>query len=154
MCALDCQGSVLSSHQYLLLAYFSFRWGILFSHPRDYTPVCTTELGRAAKLASEFAKRNVKMIALSIDDVKDHHGWCKVLCRELGHQWNELLFDYQINVIQASLILMENEQIPPMSFLCNAVFMICSFILRMVFNLWHQHGEGTVAQFTHHINHG
>ncbi|XP_060088439.1 peroxiredoxin-6 [Heteronotia binoei] len=52
-------------------------WGILFSHPRDFTPVCTTELGRAAKLAPEFAKRNIKMIALSIDDVKDHLSWSK-----------------------------------------------------------------------------
>ncbi|NWQ64337.1 PRDX6 protein, partial [Neopipo cinnamomea] len=53
-------------------------WGILFSHPRDFTPVCTTELGRAAKLAAEFSKRNVKMIALSIDSVQDHLSWCKV----------------------------------------------------------------------------
>ncbi|NXE75542.1 PRDX6 protein, partial [Cochlearius cochlearius] len=53
-------------------------WGILFSHPRDFTPVCTTELGRAAKLAPEFSKRNVKMIALSIDSVPDHLSWSKV----------------------------------------------------------------------------
>ncbi|KGL81341.1 Peroxiredoxin-6, partial [Tinamus guttatus] len=53
-------------------------WGILFSHPRDFTPVCTTELGQAAKLAPEFSKRNVKMIALSIDSVEDHLGWSKV----------------------------------------------------------------------------
>ncbi|XP_059199725.1 peroxiredoxin-6-like isoform X2 [Centropristis striata] len=52
-------------------------WGILFSHPRDYTPVCTTELGRAARMSSEFSKRNVKMIALSIDCLEDHHGWTK-----------------------------------------------------------------------------
>ncbi|XP_054599956.1 peroxiredoxin-6 isoform X2 [Nothobranchius furzeri] len=52
-------------------------WGILFSHPRDYTPVCTTELGRAAKLSSEFSKRNVRMIALSIDCLEDHYGWSK-----------------------------------------------------------------------------
>ncbi|KAJ8012263.1 hypothetical protein DPEC_G00066860 [Dallia pectoralis] len=52
-------------------------WGILFSHPRDYTPVCTTELGRAAKLSLEFSRRNVKMIALSINSLEDHHGWIK-----------------------------------------------------------------------------
>ncbi|XP_034507585.1 peroxiredoxin-6-like, partial [Ailuropoda melanoleuca] len=52
-------------------------WGVLFSHPRDYTPVCTTELGRAVRLAPEFEKRGVKMIALSIDSVEDHLGWSK-----------------------------------------------------------------------------
>ncbi|KAM9326206.1 peroxiredoxin-6 [Gastrophryne carolinensis] len=57
--------------------YLGDSWGILFSHPRDYTPVCTTELGRAVKLAPEFEKRNVRMIALSIDSVEDHLGWCK-----------------------------------------------------------------------------
>ncbi|WP_273778542.1 peroxiredoxin [Acinetobacter sp. GSS19] len=50
-------------------------WGVLFSHPADYTPVCTTELGFTAKLKDEFSKRNVKAIALSVDDVESHHGW-------------------------------------------------------------------------------
>lgn len=52
-------------------------WGVLFSHPADYTPVCTTELGFTAKLKDEFEKRGVKAIALSVDDVKSHQGWIK-----------------------------------------------------------------------------
>ncbi|XP_071948480.1 peroxiredoxin-6-like [Antedon mediterranea] len=59
-------------------------WGILFSHPADYTPVCTTELGMAAKLAPEFKKRNVKMIALSCDSVEDHNGWIKDIKQNSG----------------------------------------------------------------------
>lgn len=52
-------------------------WGVLFSHPADYTPVCTTELGFTAKLKDEFDKRGVKAIALSVDDVESHQGWIK-----------------------------------------------------------------------------
>jgi alkyl hydroperoxide reductase subunit AhpC len=50
-------------------------WGVLFSHPRDFTPVCTTELGYTEKLAPEFARRGVKVIGLSVDDVEDHSRW-------------------------------------------------------------------------------
>ncbi|MCW3078717.1 peroxiredoxin [Segetibacter sp.] len=55
--------------------YLGDSWGVLFSHPADYTPVCTTELGRTAALKDEFAKRNVKVMALSVDPVDKHHGW-------------------------------------------------------------------------------
>jgi alkyl hydroperoxide reductase subunit AhpC len=50
-------------------------WGVLFSHPKDYTPVCTTELGRVAALKPEWEKRNVKVIGLSVDPIEDHRGW-------------------------------------------------------------------------------
>lgn len=55
--------------------YLGDSWGILFSHPADYTPVCTTELGYTAKLHDEFQKRGVKAIALSVDNVESHKGW-------------------------------------------------------------------------------
>ena len=52
-------------------------WGVLFSHPKDYTPVCTTELGYTAKLKDQFEARGTKVIGLSVDSVDDHHGWSK-----------------------------------------------------------------------------
>ena len=57
--------------------YLGNGWGVLFSHPADYTPVCTTELGKTALLAEEFAKRNVKVLAVSVDPMDKHDGWVK-----------------------------------------------------------------------------
>ena len=55
--------------------YLGTGWGVLFSHPADFTPVCTTELGRTASLAAEFEKRNVKVLALSVDSAESHNRW-------------------------------------------------------------------------------
>lgn len=55
--------------------YLGNSWGVLFSHPADYTPVCTTELGRTALLKEEFARRNVKVLAVSVDPLDKHKGW-------------------------------------------------------------------------------
>jgi alkyl hydroperoxide reductase subunit AhpC len=60
-----------------LYEYLGDGWGVLFSHPADYTPVCTTELGRTAALKDEFANRNVKVLALSVDSVESHKEWIK-----------------------------------------------------------------------------
>lgn len=57
--------------------YLGDGWGILFSHPADYTPVCTTELGKTALLKDEFARRNVKVLAVSVDPLDKHEGWVK-----------------------------------------------------------------------------
>lgn len=57
--------------------YVGDSWVVLYSHPSDYTPVCTTELGKTASLKQEFDKRNVKVLALSVDSVEDHRGWVK-----------------------------------------------------------------------------
>ena len=63
-------------------------WCVLFSHPKNFTPVCTTELGTMAQLAPEFAKRNVKIIGLSVDPVNRHEGWAKDIAEVMGQAPN------------------------------------------------------------------
>jgi alkyl hydroperoxide reductase subunit AhpC len=68
--------------------YLGDSWGVLFSHPGDYTPVCTTELGKTAALKDEFAKRNVKVLALSVDSVESHTGWINDINETQGVEVN------------------------------------------------------------------
>jgi len=68
--------------------YLGGSWGVLFSHPADFTPVCTTELGKTASLKDEFAKRDVKVIALSVDSVESHKGWINDINETQGVEVN------------------------------------------------------------------
>jgi 1-Cys peroxiredoxin 6 len=102
-------------------------WAILFSHPADYTPVCTTELGRVQKLHGEFSKRGVKLIALSCDSTESHKGWIKDILA-----FNNLSnFDYPIiadpNRDVATLYGMmdpDEKDSKGMPLTCRAVFVI------------------------------
>jgi len=85
-------------------------WAILFSHPKDYTPVCTTELGYMARLKPEFDKRNCKIIGLSADPVADHKGWSNDIKETQGHAPNyPIIGDSDLNVAKLYDMLPASE---------------------------------------------
>ena len=76
-------------------------WAILFSHPKDFTPVCTTELGTVAGLGGEFARRNCKVLGISVDGVSDHHAWSRDIEASQGHALNyPLVGDPELKVVK------------------------------------------------------
>ncbi|XP_075149214.1 peroxiredoxin 6a [Haematobia irritans] len=102
-------------------------WAILFSHPADYTPVCTTELARVAQLLPEFKKRNVKPIALSIDTVDSHNGWIE----DIKSYGKLPSFDYPIiadakRVLALKLNMLDKDELNSdgIPLTCRAVFII------------------------------
>jgi len=84
-------------------------WAVLFSHPKDFTPVCTTELGYVARLKKEFDKRNCKIIGLSVDSVSDHKKWSKDIEETQGHAVNyPMIGDPELKVAKAYNMLPED----------------------------------------------
>ena len=76
-------------------------WAVLFSHPKDFTPVCTTELGTVAGLRGEFEKRNCKVLGISVDGVSDHHAWSADIEASQGHALNyPLVGDPELKVVK------------------------------------------------------
>jgi alkyl hydroperoxide reductase subunit AhpC len=76
-------------------------WGVLFSHPKDFTPVCTTELGYMARIKPDFDKRNVKIIGLSVDPLESHNGWAKDIAETQGYAPNyPMIADADLKVSQ------------------------------------------------------
>ncbi|XP_050399278.2 peroxiredoxin-6 [Patella vulgata] len=104
-------------------------WAILFSHPADYTPVCTTELGRVVKLVPEFQKRNVKLIALSCDDVNSHNGWAKDVLRFAEDKSGTLPYPIIADTdrslaVKLGMVDPDERDAAGMPLTCRAVFII------------------------------
>ena len=89
-------------------------WCILFSHPKDFTPVCTTELGYMAKISKDFEKRNCKLIGLSVDSIEDHKSWLKDIIETQGHEVNyPLLADQDLKIAKLYNMLPAEDNFNP-----------------------------------------
>ena len=116
-------------------------WCILFSHPDDFTPVCTTELARAAQLAPEFAKRNCKMIALSCNDMASHLSWLEDIKHyaniERSVKFPYPIIDDQHRILAIRLGMIENNSMAKqvgMPLTCRAVSFLCLILLLIILN--------------------
>lgn len=98
------------------------QWAILFSHPADYTPVCTTELGEASRLQPEFAARGVKLIGLSVDPLDDHLGWADDIRDTQGHALNFPLIADHERIVSTAYGMVHPEADPKVT--VRAVFVI------------------------------
>ena len=93
----DTTEGTISFHQWI-----GDGWAILFSHPKDFTPVCTTELGTVAGLKAEFERRNCKVLGISVDGVSDHERWSRDIEASQGHALNyPLVGDPELKVVKA-----------------------------------------------------
>lgn len=104
-------------------------WAILFSHPADYTPVCTTELGMSAKMNPEFQKRGVKLIAISCDDVPSHKGWTTDIIANQGLEGTELPYPIIADekrelAVKLGMVDPDEKDKAGLPLTCRAVFII------------------------------
>ncbi|MCJ1883929.1 peroxiredoxin [Pseudomonas sp. LA21] len=112
----DSTEGTLNFHQWI-----GDHWAILFSHPKDFTPVCTTELGYVARLKPEFDKRNTKVVGLSIDPVSDHHAWVGDIAETQGHAVNfPLIGDDDLKVAKLYDMIHPNASGGPRTAVDNA----------------------------------